>query len=76
MATLTLSVDADVLRRARIRSLERNESVNKYLSDMLERYAGPDQQDVVESLLALADSRPAGSGEHGRGWSREDLYDV
>ncbi|AYD89238.1 hypothetical protein D5R93_02725 [Actinomyces lilanjuaniae] len=76
MATLTLSVDADVLRRARIRALERNESVNQYLSDMLERYAGTSQQDAVESLLALADARPASSGGGGRGWSREGLYDV
>ncbi|MGC5617415.1 hypothetical protein [Georgenia sp. Z1491] len=76
MVTLTLSVDPDVLRRARIRALQRNESVNKYLSDVLERYARADDTSAIESLLAMALEHDSASGDGERGWRRDDLYDV
>ncbi|WP_172119445.1 hypothetical protein [Actinomyces faecalis] len=80
MATLTLSVDPQVLRQARIRALKRGESVNKYLSEQLERYAGLEADDVVSDLLSIAREHPAtsasGPAAGQRGWQREDLYDV
>lgn len=76
MATLTISVDEDVLRRARIRALQRNESVNRYLGDMLERYAGSDQSSIFEDVAAIADESPTGHVGEGRGWTRDELYRV
>ena len=76
MATLTISVDSEVLRRARIRALERGESVNKYLGDGLERYASTTNRDAIDSLLSLTEEPRASSGDGERGWTREDLYDV
>ncbi|WP_454293471.1 hypothetical protein [Salana multivorans] len=75
MATLTISVDPETLRLARIRALERGESVNKYLNDMLERYARPSQRDITDSLIAMADAHPATSGNGERSWTRDELYD-
>ena len=40
MAILTLSIDDEVLRRARIRALELDTSVNAVLREFLEAYAG------------------------------------
>ena len=39
MANLTISVDDEVLKRARIRALEENSSVNAVLGRYLEEYA-------------------------------------
>lgn len=76
MTTLTITVDPDVLRRARLRALERNESVNQYLAEMLERYADTGQENVVSRLFELADKHRSASGTKKRGWNREDLYDA
>lgn len=76
MATLTISVDPEVLRRARIRALERNESVNKYLSDQLERYANARGREVMDAFLALAAQHDGVGGDGPHSWAREDLYDV
>ena len=77
MANLTITVDDDTLRRARIRALERNESVNAYLGEMLRRYAyraGSGQ--VMERIGAIADTHQAGKAGTGRDWTRDDLYRV
>lgn len=78
MANLTITVDAETLKRARIRALERGESVNRVLADQLRRYADSDdasgpQQRTNERLAALAVRITHGGA--GREWSREDLYD-
>lgn len=76
MANLTITVDAETLKRARIRALERGESVNAYLADMLERYAGGQTQaDITAGFLDLAERYRAASGSQGRTWTREGLYD-
>ena len=75
MANLTITVDDETLRRARIRALERGESVNSYLADLLRRYADlPDQAAAFAEADALADRHPSSSGEHGRSWNRDDLH--
>ncbi|HEX2704704.1 MAG TPA: hypothetical protein VHM65_03025 [Candidatus Lustribacter sp.] len=75
MANVTISVDEDTLRRARIRALERRESVNGYLAEMLRRYAdGGSQARVFRDLAAIADEAGAGRDGHGRAWTRDDLH--
>ena len=74
MANLTITVDEQVLRRARIRALQRNESVNRFLAETLERYADGSAEDAAAELIALARSLQTGRAGEGRGWSREDLY--
>jgi hypothetical protein len=79
MTNLTISVDPEILRRARIRALERGESVNSYLAEALRRYAGPDldrQKQALARLDAIADQAGVGSPEGGRAWSRDDLHRV
>jgi len=74
MANLTVTVDDEVLKRARIRALELGTSVNRLLADYLSAFAPAGQGEVVRSILQLSDELEAGSGERGRTWSREELY--
>ncbi len=77
MANVTITVDADTLKRARIRAIERGESVNAFLASQLRRYADADdaiarQREGTADLIEVARSI-GGRSEHRR-WSREDLY--
>lgn len=77
MANLTITVDAETLRRARIRALQRNESVNSYLAEMLRRYADDDSQAaVVAEIDRIAERIHTGSGPSGRTWTRDELHRV
>jgi len=44
MANLTLTIDEDALRRARIRALEHGTSVNAVVREFLESYAGSERE--------------------------------
>ena len=77
MANLTITVDPETLRRARIRALERGESVNSDLAEALRRYAGPDldrQAEALSRLDAIADKAGVGSPDGGRAWTRDELH--
>ena len=76
MANLTLTIDGDLLKRARMRALERDTSVNALVRDYLERLAGQEATpDATRALLELAERSDAGSGSGGRVWTRDELYD-
>jgi plasmid stability protein len=76
VANLTLSLDDDLLKRARIRALERDTSVNALVRGYLEDFAatGP-QPSAMAGFLTLTESVHAGSGPRGRSWTREQLYE-
>ena len=77
MAHLTITVDDAVLKRARIRALTRDESLNAYLAEVLRRYAdGDEPQPAVEDFLATARASRYGSGPGGRAWTRDELHRV
>ena len=72
---LTITVDDEVLRRARIRALTQGTSVNAVLRDFLESYAGSDVEAGARArLAALARESGASSGPGGRSWTRDDVY--
>lgn len=79
MANLTISVDAETLKRARIRALERGESVNRVLAEALRSYAGADAEKLQRQREALARTTEIadriGKGSRGERWTREELYD-
>ena len=76
MANLTLSIDDELLRRARMRALDLRTTVNALVRDYLEGFVGenPTRQAMAE-FLDIASTVHASSGPHGRAWKREDLYD-
>lgn len=78
MTNLTIAVDEDVLRRARIRALEEGSSVNALLREYLIAYAASDDRvthdrAVLRRVLDRARTNPGHSG--GRSWTREELYE-
>ena len=76
MANLTLSIDDDLLRRARIRALESGTTVNGVVRRYLETFAGADQsRRALAELVAIAERSPASSGPQGRAWTRDDIYE-
>lgn len=76
MANLTVTIDDQVLRRARIRALEQGTSVNALVADYLSNYADlDDARTAVAEFLERARHSQASSGPEGRTWRREDLYD-
>ncbi|MGH2951128.1 MAG: DUF6364 family protein [Solirubrobacterales bacterium] len=77
MANLTLSIDEQLLRRARIKALEQGTSVNALVRDYLGDYAsaGNAAREAIEDAVAISAELDAGSGSGGRAWTRGDLYD-
>ena len=72
---LTITVDADVLRKARMRALQDDTSVNAFVRGCLEDYA--DESDRAAEAVAGV-KRLMGAAELHWGsktWSREELYD-
>lgn len=76
MANLTLVIDEDVLRAARIRALEHGTSVNAVVRDYLTSYARREgAREAIAAFLGRAAESSASSGSGGRTWTREELYD-
>jgi hypothetical protein len=76
MANLTITVDERTLKRARMRALEEDTSVNAVLREYLEEYAGRrrERREAGRRLLELAES--SGMSSEGKGLPRrEELYD-
>lgn len=76
MTNLTITVDEHTLKRARIRALEEDTSVNAVLQSYLENYSGVRQErrEAARNILQLA--AKSGMSSEGRGLPRrQDLYD-
>lgn len=75
MANLTITVNDDSLKKARIRALQEGTSVNALLQEYLDSYSGVRraQQDAVERILMM--SRQSKSRRGGRNWSRDELHE-
>lgn len=80
MGNVTITADEKILQRARIEAARRNQSLSRFLGDLLkEKFAQEDEYDrAMKEFLArgpwpLPDEPPR---EDGRRWPRrEELYD-
>ncbi len=74
MARVTITVDEEVLSRAKIRALELGISVDRFLKDALEAFAGVDRgrEAALKDLLEL--SRKCRSRRGNARWTREELH--
>jgi plasmid stability protein len=75
MANLTITVDDELLRRARVRAAQLGTSVNAVLRAYMETWAGAQHERAraVESLLKR--SRSSRSARRGRSWTRDELHE-
>jgi plasmid stability protein len=75
MANLTITLDDELLKRARLKAVAQGTSVNAVLRVYLEQFAGDDAARVaaVQRILELARTSKAARGD--RRWTRDELYD-
>lgn len=75
MANLTITVDDEILRRARVRATEQGTSVNSILRDYLEAYAAAGQtwEMATDAILRLSEQSCSGRGE--ARWTRDELHE-
>ena len=75
MGNLTITIDNQVLKRARLRALNQDTSVNSVLREFLTSYAGESRArlEALDDLLKL--SGEAKSRRGNRAWSRDALHE-
>lgn len=74
MVNVTITLDAETLRRVRIHARETGTSLNAIVRAYLERLVGLDASgDAGARLVDLARSSTASSGADGRTWQRADV---
>ncbi len=75
MSNLTITIDDEVLRRARVRAAEQDTSVNSVLRDYLEAYAasGATWEQAADAILRLSSQSRSGRGD--ARWTRDELHD-
>lgn len=75
MGNLTITVDDESLRKARIRALQEGTSVNALLREFLDSYSGV-RREQREATSRIGDlSRNSQSRRGGRKWTREELHE-
>lgn len=74
MGNLTLSIEEETLKRARMRALEEGTSVNALVRDYLNDYASlaARREEAMKNLLRL--SQLAKTKRGNRRWTRNDLH--
>jgi hypothetical protein len=75
MPNLTITVDEQVLKKARMKALEQGTSVNAILRAFLERYVRDleTRKKAIEDILAL--SRSSRAASRGKRWTRDELHE-
>jgi len=66
MANLTITIDDELLKRARLRALERNTSVNALLREYLEVFAGAGDRSATATREAVHGDRPGSEQQQRR----------
>ena len=79
MANLTLTIDETILRRARVRAVMEDTSVNAQVREFLASYADGSEEDkrsqAMSRLVDLAQAVASGGGLSDRTWTRDDLHE-
>ena len=75
MGNLTITVDDESLKKARIRALQEGTSVNALLREFLDSYSGVsrEQREAVSLIVGL--SRASQSRRGGLKWTRDELHE-
>lgn len=75
MRNVTIRVDEQTLRRARIRALQEGTSLNGVVREFLASYAGGDEEmEARQHLISLANDAAIDGRLDEREWVRDDLY--
>ena len=77
MANLTLTIDDELLLKARQRALREKKSVNAVVREYLTSYAKAENQERAQRIIRLMEDiyqreKPSSGGKK---WTREEIYD-
>jgi len=74
MANLTVTIDDNVLKKARLLALERGTSVNAVIREYLEAYTGARSEHaaIIDDIIGL--SKKSRSRRGSKTWTRDDLH--
>lgn len=75
MANLTLSIDEQLIKKARIKAIEEGTSLSAKVREMLEQYVQTADQRQLAGQAILAAAARSQANATGATWRREDLYD-
>jgi len=75
MGNLTIAIDEESLKKARIRALHEGTSVNALLREFLDSYAGVRREQKEAAGRIGAFSRSSKSRRGGRTWTRDSLHE-
>jgi len=75
MTNLTLVIDEEDLKQARVVALQQGNSLNAVIRDFIKDYIGRTKRyhEVTNRILQKAEDSSFGS--QGRQWTRDELYD-
>jgi plasmid stability protein len=70
-------IDDSLLKAARIRAAHEDTSVNAMVRQFIEDYARSSHRQAAakERIMEIAAGSPASSGQDGRQWTRDSLYE-
>jgi len=74
MPNVTISLDDELIKAGRRYAQKHHTSMNSLIRKLLEQTVKTQTTDWVSECFELMDR--AGGDSKGRGWKREDLYDV
>ncbi len=75
MANLTVSIDDELLKRARMRAQELDTTVNALVRDYIKGLVGENPtRRVLDDFLDMTENISASSGPEGR-WTRDEVYE-
>jgi plasmid stability protein len=75
MGNLTITVDDESLKKARIRALQEGTSVNALLREFLDTYSGVSREQRKAASRVAALSRASKSRRGGLKWTRDELHE-
>jgi hypothetical protein len=75
VSNLTITVDEEVLKRARLRALQQGTSVNALLREYLEAFAGGSSLLAARRRFAALAKAATSSSKGRRSWTRDDLHE-
>ena len=75
MSNLTITIDEETLKKARIRALTEGTSVNEVLHSFLESYAGVKAEQAAALREIIETARLSKSRSLGKRWIRDELYE-
>lgn len=75
MANLTISVDDELLKRARVRAAQLGTSVNAVLREHMRAWAGAGDTRARALASLLKRAGRTRSARRGRAWTRDELHE-